>query len=105
MYIYNGLDHDVGINKPTMQILKWLCHAPNRLTHVYGVAVLSNQDNDGNYVDFTVDEFMFLLAEVKRLERTHQVPPAEASRANCVRRIQDSTTQSCSASFFLMTAD
>ena len=72
VYIYNGLDHDVGINKPAMQILKWLCNNPNKPTDVYGVAVLFNQDDSGNYVDFTVDEFVYILAEVKHLERTNQ---------------------------------
>ena len=96
---------DVGINEPAMQILKWICSDPSKPIDVYGVAVLFNQNNDGNYVDFTVDEFMFLLAEVKHLERTSHLSPGDASLATFVRRIQDSTTQSCSTSFFLMTTD
>ena len=105
LYVYSAINHDVGINKPAMQILKWICGDPNKPIDVYGVAVLFNQDDDGNYVDFTVDEFMFLLAEVKHLERTQNLPPAEASLATFVRRVQDSTTQSCSTSFFLVTTD
>ena len=106
LYVYDdAMDMDVGICKPAMQILKWICSDPSKPIDVYGVAVLFNQDNDGNYVDFTVDEFMFLLAEVKHLERTSHLPPGDASLATFVRRIQDSTTQSCSTSFFLMTTD
>ena len=101
---------NVGTNKPAMQLLKWICSDPGKPTDVYGAAVLFNQDNDGNYVDFTVDEFMFLLAEVKHLERTSHLPPGDASLATFVRRVQDIarqdiTTQSCSTSFFLMTTD
>ena len=113
MYLYNGLDCDVGINKPAMQILKWLCDDPNKPADVYGVAVLFNQDDDGNYMDFTVDEFTYLLPEVRHLERTHHLPPGEHSLANFFRRgstpsnaraHQDITTQSCSTSFFSTTA-
>ena len=111
LYVYNdAIDMDVGINEPAMQILKWICSDPSKPIDVYGAAVLFNQDNDGNYVDFTVDEFMFLLAEVKHLERTSHLPPGDAFLATFVRRIQDIahqdiTTQSCSTSFFLMTTD
>ena len=106
LYVYDdAMDMDVGICKPTMQILKWICSDPSKPIDVYGVAVLFNQDNDGNYVDFTVDEFMFLLAEVKHLERTIHLPPGEHSLASVRRRNQDSTTQSCSTSFFLTTTD
>ena len=78
LYVYNGVNHDVGINQPAMQLLKWICSDPGKPTDVYGVAALFNQDNDGNYVDFTVDEFMFLWAEVKHLERTSHLAPGDA---------------------------
>ena len=114
LYVHNAINHDVGINKPAMQILKWLYNDPNKPTDVYGVAVLFNQDapahstesnDDGNYVDFTVDEFMYILAEAKHLERTNHLPPGDYSLASIGRLGQDSTTQSCSTSFFLMTID
>ena len=108
LYVYDTTNVDVGIagtNKPATQILKWICSDPSKPIDVYGVAVLFNQDNDGNYVDFTVDEFMFLLAEVKHLERTSNLSPGEHSLATVRRRNQDSTTQSCSTSFFLTTTD
>ena len=106
LYVYDdAMDMDVGICEPATQILKWICSDPSKPIDVYGVAVLFNQDNDGNYVDFTVDEFMFLLAEVKHLERTSHLPPGDYSLATVKRRSQDSTTQSCSTSFFLMTTD
>ena len=105
-YLHDGVNHDVGINKPAMQILKWLCDDPDKPSEVYGVVVLFNQDDDGKYVDFTLDEFTYLLAEVRHLERTKKHPPgAEYSLATVKRRNQDSTTQSCSTSFFLMTTD
>ena len=108
LYVYDTTNVDVGIagiNKPATQILKWICSDPSKPIDVYGVTVLFNQDNDGNYVDFTVDEFMFLLAEVKHLERTHNLPPAEHSLATIRRHSQDNTTQSCQTSFFLMATD
>ena len=108
LYVYDTTNVDVGIagiNKPATQILKWICSDPRKPIDVYGVAVLFNQDNDGNYVDFTVDEFMFLLAEVKHLERTSHLPPGYYSLATVRRRNQDSTTQSSSTSFFLTTTD
>ena len=114
-YLRDGVNLDAGINKPAMQILKWLCDDPNKPSEVYGVVVLFNQDDDGKYVDFTLDEFTYLLAEVRHLERTKNHPPGAEYYLATIRRRgstesnahapQDITTQSCSTSFFLMTTD
>ena len=91
LYVHKTPDRDVGFNKPATQILKWLCGDPDRPLDVYGPAVLFNQVDDGNYVDYTLNEFVFLLAE--------QI------LATVRRRGQDTTTQSSSTPFFLTTTD